>query len=105
MALFCQLNEGGGFLADKVRGQFSGSTPLRNTKTFRINTFKVCDAAVYTYDVKARSYEDRTHVDKRHHRTNNKEFLHNMMLRYRIAIPSVIGLGYGQTKYSPTYWI
>jgi hypothetical protein len=68
----------------KLDGSFQAVRLLRN-KHFRINIFKVCGPAGYTYLRCEGSLRWRHGVDKRHYRINNKEFLSNMTLRYWIA--------------------
>jgi hypothetical protein len=68
-------NEGCGCQTDKVRPQFSGSTASKK------QTFSRSVALLATW----RLLRWRLGVDKRHSRTNNKEFVHNMTLRYWLA--------------------
>jgi hypothetical protein len=69
------MNEGCGCQTDKAGPQFSGSTASKK------QTFSRSLALLVTW----RLLRWRHGVDKRHSRTNNKEFLRNMMLRYWLA--------------------
>jgi hypothetical protein len=61
------------FLTDKVQQQFSGTTHLRNTNISESTFSRSVMQLDILNNVKAHLDEDRTCVDKRHHRTNNKE--------------------------------